>query len=242
MKNFTVDNILKHQEPSPVQTKFGILLNGLTSTWQPSSNVVPCKTKYLPPDFHSPYCLNLYRRDLSTSNTSVFFHLIPKDNQLCPDAMNPVLASGHFNVPPLFSTAHMSGSYSTLSCFPSDYKWKYFNQNHTNSMSNDGSFNSYLLSLNLPSVNSTNRSTHDLPGKPRRPRSTFSKLQLQELEKQFMVKHYLSRATRYQLAEELMLTETQIKIWFQNRRMKWRKTRASESVSDKEAQGSCLHK
>lgn len=47
----------------------------------------------------------------------------------------------------------------------------------------------------------------------RRPRTTFSSEQLLELEKQFSESKYLSRPKRYQLAQELALSETQIKIW-----------------------------
>lgn len=47
----------------------------------------------------------------------------------------------------------------------------------------------------------------------RRPRTTFTSEQLLELEKQFSESKYLSRPKRYQLAQELTLSETQIKIW-----------------------------
>uniref|UniRef100_A0A0R3RG54 Homeobox domain-containing protein n=1 Tax=Elaeophora elaphi TaxID=1147741 RepID=A0A0R3RG54_9BILA len=57
-------------------------------------------------------------------------------------------------------------------------------------------------------------------GKIRRPRTAFTTEQLIELERNFAQTRYLSRPKRYQLAQKLHLSETQIKIWFQNRRMK----------------------
>ena len=57
-------------------------------------------------------------------------------------------------------------------------------------------------------------------GKPRRQRTTFSSEQTLRLEVEFHRNEYISRGRRFELAETLRLSETQIKIWFQNRRAK----------------------
>ncbi|XP_070685717.1 homeobox protein BarH-like 2 [Pempheris klunzingeri] len=76
--------------------------------------------------------------------------------------------------------------------------------------------------LSISSESETERSTPRLK-KPRRSRTIFTELQLMGLEKKFQKQKYLSTPDRLDLAQSLGLTQLQVKTWYQNRRMKWKK-------------------
>ncbi|GIY44841.1 homeobox protein BarH-like 1 [Caerostris extrusa] len=61
------------------------------------------------------------------------------------------------------------------------------------------------------------------PRKVRRNRTVFTELQLMGLERRFDCQKYLSTPDRAELARALGLTQLQVKTWYQNRRMKWKK-------------------
>ncbi|XP_040346189.1 homeobox protein Nkx-3.1 [Herpailurus yagouaroundi] len=92
----------------------------------------------------------------------------------------------------------------------------------------DGHFEAYLLDYEnsagaLPSLPQTPKQP------PKRSRAAFSHTQVIELERKFSHQKYLSAPERAHLAKNLKLTETQVKIWFQNRRYK---TKRKQLTSD----------
>ncbi|NWI97478.1 NOBOX protein, partial [Pitta sordida] len=57
----------------------------------------------------------------------------------------------------------------------------------------------------------------------KKPRTFYSAVQLEELEKMFQEDHYPDNEKRREIAAVVGVTPQQILVWFQNRRAKWRK-------------------
>ncbi|KAJ8380098.1 hypothetical protein SKAU_G00008760 [Synaphobranchus kaupii] len=124
-------------------------------------------------------------------------------------------------------------------------KWTDEKQNHVASVANDAGFKDKTPTtvIGASESDSNDRSCSNSPelkrslsaenlggvGKQKRSRAAFTHLQVLELEKKFNHQKYLSAPERAHLASSLRLTETQVKIWFQNRRYK---TKRKQLASD----------
>lgn len=81
----------------------------------------------------------------------------------------------------------------------------------------------YLSTLPGSSSDAAADDDEDFFQKRKKARTAFSREQVAELEKKFQDKKYLSSNERGELAEKLKLSDMQVKTWFQNRRMKFKR-------------------
>ncbi|XP_065369199.1 homeobox protein unplugged [Calliphora vicina] len=113
----------------------------------------------------------------------------------------------------------------SLTMSPKNYRTEMDkNQAYPHSDSEDCSDDDGNSAGNKDSSNSSGQNS-----KSRRRRTAFTSEQLLELEREFHAKKYLSLTERSQIATSLKLSEVQVKIWFQNRRAKWKRVKAGLS-------------
>ncbi|XP_054470627.1 homeobox protein notochord [Anoplopoma fimbria] len=111
--------------------------------------------------------------------------------------------------PYVYSPNMMHSGYSVYCCPPFTYQ-----------TSCRGAF---YAQATMSKVNAGLHSFKTKGGKSKRMRTSFTSEQLSRLEKEFARQQYMVGSERFLLASALQLTEAQVKVWFQNRRIKWRK-------------------
>ncbi|KAM9395052.1 T-cell leukemia homeobox protein 1 isoform 1-T1 [Salvelinus alpinus] len=134
------------------------------------------------------------------------------------------LNSGHSSIPCGMST--MPGSINSLTGFT--FPWMESNRRYTKDR----------FTVALSPLTVTRRVGHPYqnrtPPKKKKPRTSFTRLQICELEKRFHRQKYLASAERAALAKALKMTDAQVKTWFQNRRTKWRRQTAEEREAERQ--------
>ncbi|CAB1312572.1 unnamed protein product [Coregonus sp. 'balchen'] len=134
------------------------------------------------------------------------------------------LNSGHSSIPGGMST--MPGSINNLTEFT--FPWMESNRRYTKDR----------FTVALSPLTVTRRVGHPYqnrtPPKKKKPRTSFTRLQICELEKRFHRQKYLASAERAALAKALKMTDAQVKTWFQNRRTKWRRQTAEERETERQ--------
>ncbi|GAA6228433.1 T-cell leukemia homeobox protein 1 isoform X1 [Lates japonicus] len=130
------------------------------------------------------------------------------------------LNGGNSSVPPV------SGTINNLTALT--FPWMESNRRYTKDR----------FTVSLSPLTVTRRVGHPYqnrtPPKKKKPRTSFTRLQICELEKRFHRQKYLASAERAALAKALKMTDAQVKTWFQNRRTKWRRQTAEEREAERQ--------
>ncbi|XP_035255578.1 T-cell leukemia homeobox protein 1-like [Anguilla rostrata] len=139
------------------------------------------------------------------------------------------LTNAHSSIPTSMSTGPSIGTVNTINNLTGlTFPW----------MESNRRFTKDRFTAALSPFTVTRRIGHPYqnrtPPKKKKPRTSFTRLQICELEKRFHRQKYLASTERASLAKSLKMTDAQVKTWFQNRRTKWRRQTTEEREAERQ--------
>nr|CAD2170945.1 unnamed protein product [Meloidogyne enterolobii] len=186
--------------------------------------IPPSSNNYFPP---FSQLQELQNNQINNWPSSLLLQQQIIDNNLNNSVQSPPSTTNLLSFPPPPSASSQTATTFFLP-FPQQIKMETTQQiTHQNSSPSPPTINCFNQS-NSPC--NLNGGGGGIIGK-KQSRPTFSGQQIYMLEKKFEKSKYLAGTERAQLAKELSMTESQVKVWFQNRRTKWRKRESADQAS-----------
>ncbi|CDQ59808.1 unnamed protein product [Oncorhynchus mykiss] len=218
---------LQHTHAEPISFGIDHILNNVDQSWMPDTAYNTMTGNFT--GNNSGYNSNAYGvTNLSgTYNMNMGMNVSGNNVNAAGVIRVPAhrpLNSGHSSIPGGMST--IPGSINNLTGFT--FPWMESNRRYTKDR----------FTVALSPLTVTRRVGHPYqnrtPPKKKKPRTSFTRLQICELEKRFHRQKYLASAERAALAKALKMTDAQVKTWFQNRRTKWRRQTAEEREAERQ--------